>query len=232
MSPRLTIILGLLLMSGWGTGFKTKMCDHGKIVEGIKKIYDCALKSVKGDLKDGKDPLNAIIYGGQDLEELMLCYQEELKRCVPPEQLSLMKSNPLEVVETDNKCKMEQLLYTETSLWGKAMDCLHDWDSESEGGKITPELCSKLGTRVERCVLDLQSECFSERENKVLAEIVKTAFSDVKEIYVMNEVQKIVEEDLKEIYECGLGLTSVSGSGRSSLMVGVLLPLLLFLDKF
>ena len=57
MGPRLTIILGLLLLSGWGSGFKTKMCDHDKTVEATKKIYECMLESLMDGLKNGKIPI-------------------------------------------------------------------------------------------------------------------------------------------------------------------------------
>ena len=49
-------MLGVLLLSGWGTGFKTKMCDHDKTVDAIKKTYDCALEFGKEFLKKGKNP--------------------------------------------------------------------------------------------------------------------------------------------------------------------------------
>ena len=55
MCPRLTIILGVLLLCGWGTGFKTKMCDHDKTVEAIKKIYECmhetSMDTLNGELQ-------------------------------------------------------------------------------------------------------------------------------------------------------------------------------------
>ena len=44
MNPMFTIMLGLLLLSGWGTGFKTRICDHDKTVEAVKKAFDCTLK--------------------------------------------------------------------------------------------------------------------------------------------------------------------------------------------
>ena len=46
-------MLGMLLLSGFAAGFKTKMCDHYRTVEAIKKTYDCFLESFKELLKKG-----------------------------------------------------------------------------------------------------------------------------------------------------------------------------------
>ena len=64
MSPMLTIMLGVLLLSGWGLGFKTKMCDHDKIVEAVKKAVDCTLELQKDSFKKGENPFD----GGINLD--------------------------------------------------------------------------------------------------------------------------------------------------------------------
>ena len=104
--------------------------------------------------------------------------------------------------------------------------CVMKHVSKMEQGKepeVTPEVCSNIGTGVKECVLKMKIDCFSKRENKVLTEIIGTAFEDAKEVYAMDEVQKGLEKKMsanqKKLVECALG--SGSGSGRSSLMVEV-----------
>ena len=161
--------------------------------------------------------------------------------CVPADQFEKLMSSPMEVVETDNKCKMEEML----GVMGKVQTCAQDYgfkmdnkekdetDKEDEETEITAELCSKIGTGVEKCVLDLKIDCFSKRENAVLSEIMGTAFGDVKELFAMDEVQKMIEKDMsaneKELAKCAMGS---SGAGRLSGVFGVLFPLLTFFYVF
>merc|ERR1712013_738560 len=157
--------------------------------------------------------------------------------CVPADQFEKLMSSPMEVVETDNKCKMEQML----GGMGKGQTCAQDYGfkmdnkEEDEEAEITAELCSKIGTGVEKCALDLKIDCFSKRENAVLSEIMGTAFGDVKELFAMDEVQKMVEKDMsaneKELAKCAMG-SSGSGAGRLSEVFDVLFPLLTFLYVF
>ena len=58
MGGGLNTLLAVLLLSGWASGFKTKMCDHEETVEAIKKTYDCALQFGKEMLKKDIDLAN------------------------------------------------------------------------------------------------------------------------------------------------------------------------------
>jgi len=241
-------MLGVLLLSGWGTGFKTKMCDHDKTVDAIKKTYDCALEFGKEFLKKGGNPTDGGTVMMTALGEATQKCMAVVLGCVPADQFEKLMSSPMEVVETDNKCKMEQML----GVMGKVQTCAQDYgfkmdnkekeeeeeeDKEDEEAEITAELCSKIGTGVEKCALDLKIDCFSKRENAVLSEIMGTAFGDVKELFAMDEVQKMVEKDMsaneKELAKCAMGSSgSGSGAGRLSGVFGVLFPLLTFLYVF
>ena len=181
--------------------------------------------------------------------------------------------SPLEVVETDKKCTMQQI----GGVIGGILPCAMQYGYEdgepvytnTQNGlsvvskpkepEVTSEVCSNIRAGVKECILNIKVVCFSKRENKFLTEIIGTAFEDVKEIYAMDEVRKGLEKDMsanqKKLVECamesgsgsgsgsgsrsgsgsGSGSCSGSGSGRSSLMVGVFLPLLIsffMIEKF
>ena len=142
-----------------------------------------------------------------------------LLACMPDKNMQLIMSSPLEVVETDNKCKMEQML----GVPGKVQTCAMDYGFRMNGEEIgldgevvTAELCSKIGTGVEKCVLDLKIDCFSKRENKFLSEIIRIAFAYAKETFgTDDEVQKKLEQfgvsdQQKEMIKCGLLTTTTS----------------------
>ena len=173
---------------------------------------------------------------GKALQAAQAKCMTEVLTCVQPSQLEKLMSSPSEVVETDNKCKLEQMMGVKDEM----QTCVMKHVSKMEQGKepeVTPEVCSNIGTGVKECVLKMKIDCFSKRENKVLTEIIGTAFEDAKEVYAMDEVQKGLEKKMsanqKKLVECALG--SGSGSGRSSLMVGVFSPLLILffmINKF
>ena len=88
---------------------------------------------------------------------------------------------------------------------------------------------------MKKCVLGQKIDCFSERENKFLAEMILTALDDVKEMYATDAMQKwfaLLEAfgkmpaNQRKVVECAVGFGIGSGSGRSSLMVGLFFPLL------
>ena len=58
MCEGLNTLLAVLLLSGWASEFKTKMCDHEKNVEAIKNTYDCALQFGKETLQKDIDLAN------------------------------------------------------------------------------------------------------------------------------------------------------------------------------
>merc|ERR1711970_171930 len=255
MSPRLTIMLGMLLLSGSAAGFKTKMCDHDETVEAIKKTYDCSLEFGKELLKKGINKKDSPEVGGFpfDVEGDAIgeWYQKcvvKLLDCVPAEQVSLMTSQPMDpmtLVETDNNCKIEQIMGG--LKWTR--DCALNYGVEKgiiemkndltmipgpetmitgpktmisgpEPVNVTVEVCGKIGTIVDECFLDKKIDCFSKRENKFLSEILRTAFGDLKDIYAMDEVQKMIENDMttnmKDFVECALDSGSGSDSGSVS----------------
>ena len=227
-------MLGMLLLSGWAAGFNTKMCDHDKTVEAIKKFYNCSLNSLKFGKRTEPNRINGVGSLHDEIKELGVfspvkaIYQmcsSELKSCLKAEQLRMMTTmtNPMEVVETDNKCNTMQMM----GEMRKVQACEKiDGFEEDEIPEITAEICSKIGAGVKKCYLDLKIDCFSKRENAVLAEMIGTAYGDLKDIFAMEKMQTITEElSANEQYalKCALG----SGSGKSSLMVGVLFPLVI-----
>ena len=173
---------------------------------------------------------------GKALQDAQAKCMAEVLTCVPLSQFEKLMSSPLEVVETDNKCKLEQMMGVKDEMQTCVMKHISKMEQEKEP-EVTPEVCSNIGTGVKECVLKMKIDCFSKRENKVLTEIIGTAFEDAKEVYAMDEVQKGLEKMMpvnqKKLVECALG--SGSGSGRSSLMVGVFSPLLILffmINKF
>ena len=82
MGPRLTIILGVLLLSGWGSGFKTKMCDHDKTVEATKKIYECMLESLMDGLKNGKIPITIDGHAGINHAVYLMTVNKDNYGCI------------------------------------------------------------------------------------------------------------------------------------------------------
>ena len=141
---------------------------------------------------------------------------KELQTCVPAANMSLIESDLFEVVETDNKCKMEQMIGVMWKMQYCAMEYGVMTDEEEFGIEgeegVDTEHCSKIRTGVEKCVLDLQIGCFSERENKFLTETMKRAFDYCKEIFAMEEVQKHFEDFevaslVKELIECVFSAT-------------------------
>merc|ERR1719233_1912970 len=126
------------------------------------------------------------------------------------EQSMGMFFNPQNVVETDKKCSVMQM---EREM-GKVQNCTkedygYEFEEDIEPEAMT-ELCGKILTGVDECVLDHKVDCFSYRENMFLSGTMKAAYSDIREIYAMDEVQKIVDKDMtvnqKNLIECALGL--------------------------
>ena len=169
--------------------------------------------------------------------------------CVPSDQLEKLLSSPLAVVETDKKCKFEQMTLMEQISWvqGRPPKCANDLGyGKDQRSKInvTAEYCRKIETDVKKCVLGQKIDCFSERENKFLAEMMVTALDHVKEMYATDAMQKWFallkafgkkSANQKKEVECAFGLGLGSGSGRSTLMVGLFFPplfLFYFVYKF
>ena len=241
-------MLAMLLVLGFTAGFETKMCNHEETVENIKKTYKCAVDFGKNFIKKGKELASGGINNISVVIIILLCHkhcsgtvmQEAIKEgtqkcmvvvlgCVPVDQIKTLFSSPAEVVATDNNCKAEQVM----AMAGKVKTCAMDYgfdDSEGEP-KFTKELCEKMGTGVKKCVLDMKIDCFSERENSVMAEIMGTALGDAKEIYAMDEVQKMVAKNMtdnqRDLVKCVLESGSTTGTSSFITVTFVLFCILL-----
>ena len=127
--------------------------------------------------------------------------------CIPVDEIALLQSNPSSVVTTDNNYKAEQIMGFQqqvvTCASGYGFELL-----EEEVPTFTIELCDKVGSAVQDSVLGMKIGCFSDRENKALAEVLDTALTDVREIYGMNEVQKMMTKNMttnqRELAKCAL----------------------------
>merc|ERR1712037_394863 len=144
MGPGLTLVLGVLLMSGLCAGFKTKICDHEETVNTIKKTYDCALEFAKEFLKKDMDLANAGLVMMSALGDATQKCMSVVLGCVPMDQFEKLMSNPSEVVATDNSCKVEQIM----GVAEKVQKCAKDYGYQDSGKEpeVTEELCDKIGS--------------------------------------------------------------------------------------
>ena len=77
------------------------------------------------------------------------------------------------------------------------------------------------------CVLNMKIDCFSVRENSVLAEVLETARNDVKNMFAKDEV-KMLTANQKKVARCGLGSGLESGSSTVTASLLMLVSLSLF----
>ena len=128
--------------------------------------------------------------------------------------------NPPEVIITDNKCTMEDYL----KVGQKGMNCAKEHGYTDEEKTVKEELCEKLKDGAQNCILGLKVDCFSERENDVLTDLLKTAFKDRKEFYgteLGKKVLKKMKPYQREIFKCVLRLEENNSmeSGQPSVTI-------------
>ena len=143
-----------------------------------------------------------------------------LEVCVPSDQQAMLMTKPSEVITTDNNCKMEDYM----KVGQNVMNCAKEHGYTDKEPSVTEELCKKIRVGTQKCILELKVECFSERENNALADLLKTAFKDSKEAYGTDTGKKVLREmkpNRREILKCVLELEGSNSveSGQASVTI-------------
>ena len=146
-----------------------------------------------------------------------------LEVCVPSDQQAMLMTKPSEVITTDNNCKMEDYINEGQNV----MNCAKEHGYTDKEPSVTEELCKKIKVGTQKCILELKVECFSERENNVLADLLKTVFEDSKESYGTDTGKKVLREmkpNRREILKCILELEGSKSveSGQASVTISSL----------
>ena len=143
--------------------------------------------------------------------------------CVPSDQQAMLMTKPSEVITTDNNCKMEDY----RKVGQNVMNCAKEHGYTDKEPSVTEELCKKIKVGTQKCILELKVECFSERENNVLADLLKTVFKDSKESYGTDIGKKVLREmkpNQREMIKCALELEGTKSveSGQASVTISSL----------
>ena len=151
-----------------------------------------------------------------------------VKECVPPNQQSTLITDPTAVITTDNNCKMED--YVAAAQKVMANDPMYTGDRGPQDPNKPHTMnnfwCMKIRAAFQDSIVELKVDCFSDRENGALKNLLKTAYNDSKDIWASESGKSIMKEMPsfnQELLKCALGLVEKKhvekknmGSGQPS----------------